>query len=56
LVRARVRVDERPLMCVCCADWLREKVYFEGLVRKDSYTIARLGFAAPNIFCMQLTS
>jgi hypothetical protein len=36
--------------------WFREKVYFEGLVRKDTYTISRLGFKAPNIFCMQLTS
>jgi hypothetical protein len=41
---------------VCYLDWLREKVYFEGLVRKDQYTISRLGFTAPNILCMQLTS
>jgi len=37
-------------------DWLRERVYFEGLVRQDTYTISRLGFKAPNILCMQLTS
>lgn len=38
------------------SDWLRERVYFEGLVRKDTYTVGRLGFKAPNIFCIQLTS
>jgi hypothetical protein len=37
-------------------DWLRERVYFEGFVKQDQYAISRLGFKAPNIFCMQLTS
>ena len=37
-------------------DWLRDKVYFETLQRKDSYAISRLGFKAPNIFVMSLTS
>jgi hypothetical protein len=37
-------------------DWLRERVYFEGLTKKDQYTISRLGFKAPNIFVMQLVS
>jgi hypothetical protein len=31
-------------------------VYFEGFVKQDQYIISRLGFKAPNIFCMQLTS
>lgn len=38
------------------ADWLRDKVFFEKLVRKDSYAKARLGFSAPNIFVMLLNS
>jgi hypothetical protein len=37
-------------------DWLRERVYFEGLVKQDQYIVSRLGFKAPNILCMQLTS
>ena len=41
---------------VLITDWLREKTYFEGLVRRDSYAISRLGYKAPNIFVMQLVS
>ncbi|KAF8188337.1 hypothetical protein BJ912DRAFT_968507 [Pholiota molesta] len=37
-------------------DWLRERVYFEGLSRDDNYARNRLGFRAPNIFIMDLTS
>ncbi|KAH7928141.1 hypothetical protein BV22DRAFT_1030959 [Leucogyrophana mollusca] len=37
-------------------DWLRDKTYFEGLHKKDAYSVARLGFKAPNIFVMSLTS
>lgn len=35
-------------------DWLRERVYFNKLMRVDSYSRQRLGYAAPNIFTMQL--
>jgi len=37
-------------------DWLRERVYFEGLVRDDNYAKQRLGFKAPNVFVMDLVS
>jgi len=37
-------------------DWLRDKIYFEGLTKKDHYTASRLGFKAPNIFVMNLAS
>ncbi|KII89401.1 hypothetical protein PLICRDRAFT_606564 [Plicaturopsis crispa FD-325 SS-3] len=37
-------------------DWLRERIYFEGLVKDDKYAKIRLGFSAPNIFLMQLVS
>jgi len=37
-------------------DWLRERVYFEGLSRDDNYIQGRLGFKAPNLFVMELTS
>ncbi|KAF8898205.1 hypothetical protein CPB84DRAFT_1962785 [Gymnopilus junonius] len=36
-------------------DWLRDKVYFEGLARDDKYAQHRLGFKAPNVFVMELT-
>ena len=36
-------------------DWLRDRVYFEGLSRDDKYAQNRLGFKAPNIFVMELT-
>lgn len=38
------------------ADWLRDKYYFEGLTKKDNYSIQRLGFRAPNVFVLSLTS
>jgi len=37
-------------------DWLRERVYFEGLSRDDSYARQRLGYRAPNVFIMDLIS
>lgn len=37
-------------------DWLREKVYFDGLVRDDSYARSRLGFKAPDVFVMELVT
>ena len=43
-------------LCTGFADWLRDKIYFEGLTKKDHYTGARLGFKAPNIFVMNLAS
>lgn len=41
---------------MCTPDWLRERVYFEGLSRDDNYIKSRLGFKAPNIFVMDLTA
>ncbi|KAI0628792.1 hypothetical protein C8Q77DRAFT_1161822 [Trametes polyzona] len=38
------------------ADWLREKVFFDRLARKDGYAKQRLGYAAPNIFVLQLST
>jgi len=37
-------------------DWLRDKVYFDGLLRNDHYAINRLGYKAPNVFVMQIAS
>jgi hypothetical protein len=37
-------------------DWLRERVFFEGLRKSDAYAISRLGFKAPNIFVMDLVA
>ena len=37
-------------------DWLRDKVYFDGLLRNDHYAVNRLGYKAPNIFVMQIAS
>lgn len=39
-----------------CLDLLREKVFFDGLEIDDSFARDRLGFAAPNIAVMHLTS
>lgn len=39
---------------VCAPDWLRDKVYFERLSKKDPYIKNRLGFTAPNIFTVML--
>jgi hypothetical protein len=37
-------------------DWLRDRVYFEGLVKRDDYAVKRLGYKAPNIFIMTCVS
>ncbi|KAI6151222.1 hypothetical protein BKA82DRAFT_1004060 [Pisolithus tinctorius] len=37
-------------------DWLRDKIYFDYLTKKDTYSVSRLGFTAPNIFVMCLAS
>jgi len=37
-------------------DWLRERVYFEGLSKDDNYAKQRLGYRAPNVFIMDLIS
>ncbi|KIO00137.1 hypothetical protein M404DRAFT_1004060 [Pisolithus tinctorius Marx 270] len=37
-------------------DWLRDKIYFDYLTKKDTYSVSRLGFKAPNIFVMCLAS
>jgi len=37
-------------------DWLRERVYFEGLSRDDNYARHRLGYRASNVFIMDLIS
>ena len=42
------------LITLCETDWLREKVYFDGLVTDKKYTTTRLGFNAPNIFVVTL--
>ncbi|KAG9095855.1 hypothetical protein FS749_009656 [Ceratobasidium sp. UAMH 11750] len=38
------------------ADWLRDKVFFDGLEVDDDYATTRLGFKAPNVFTMSLCS
>jgi len=35
-------------------DWLRDKVFFDGLELDAEYTEKRLGFKAPNVFVMDL--
>ena len=40
----------------CGTDWLRERVFFDKLSRKDGYAKARLGFSAPNIFVLSLSN
>ncbi|KAF9234501.1 hypothetical protein BU15DRAFT_78986 [Melanogaster broomeanus] len=37
-------------------DWLRDKIFFDGLTKKDMYTVSRLGFKAPNVFVMNLAA
>jgi len=34
------------------ADWLRDKIFFDGLEQDDDYSLKRLGFKAPNVFVM----
>jgi len=36
-------------------DWLRDRVFFDGLEHDDGLSMARLGFKAPNILVMSLT-
>ncbi|KAI0781463.1 hypothetical protein BD413DRAFT_505560 [Trametes elegans] len=38
------------------ADWLRDKIFFDRLARKDHYAKQRLGYAAPNILVLQLST
>ncbi|KAF4614418.1 hypothetical protein D9613_003331 [Agrocybe pediades] len=35
-------------------DWLKERVFLEGIERNDNYAKQRLGFSASNIFIMNL--
>jgi len=37
-------------------DRLRDKVFFDGMVKNDGYTISRLGFKAPNVYVMNLAA
>ncbi|KAH9948127.1 hypothetical protein B0H21DRAFT_264978 [Amylocystis lapponica] len=37
-------------------DWLRDRQFFDKLVKKDAYIKSRLGYTAPNIFVMVLQS
>ena len=37
-------------------DWLRDRTYFETVIKDDSYVVSRLGFMAPNIVVMKLTA
>ncbi|KAF8894818.1 hypothetical protein BD779DRAFT_1503095 [Infundibulicybe gibba] len=37
-------------------DWLRDRIFFEGLKKMDHYCVSRLGFKAPNIFVMELAA
>ncbi|KAI0657191.1 hypothetical protein C8Q70DRAFT_919932 [Cubamyces menziesii] len=37
-------------------DWLRERVFFDRLIKKDHYAKQRLGFSAPNIFVLMLST
>ncbi|KAH7890059.1 hypothetical protein F5I97DRAFT_1934826 [Phlebopus sp. FC_14] len=46
-----VRSDRQRVL-----DWLRDKIYFDGLTKKDEYSVKRLGFKAPNIFVMNLAA
>ncbi|CDO71897.1 hypothetical protein BN946_scf184940.g44 [Trametes cinnabarina] len=38
------------------ADWLREKVFFDRLTQNRSYSQQRLGYYAPNIFVLALST
>ncbi|THH18005.1 hypothetical protein EW146_g2936 [Bondarzewia mesenterica] len=37
-------------------DWLREKTYFEIMLKDDNYSLNRLGLIAPDVFLMKLTA
>ncbi|KAF8328826.1 uncharacterized protein EI90DRAFT_1480556 [Cantharellus anzutake] len=34
------------------SDWLRDKIFFDGIEIDDEYAVKRLGFKAPNVFVM----
>jgi len=38
------------------ADWLKDKIFFDGLEQDDDYSAKRLGFKAPNVFIMSFCS
>jgi len=38
------------------SDWLRDKIFFDGLEVDDDYAVKRLGFKAPNVFIMSFCS
>ena len=44
------------ISCAVRTDWLRERVFFDKLSRKDGYAKARLGYSAPNIFVLSLSN
>ncbi len=52
---ALVNVCANPIT-LSFADWLRERVFFDKLIRKDGYSKARLGYSAPNIFVLSLSN
>jgi len=37
-------------------DWLKDRIFLEGMRRDDRYVQTRLGFQAANIFVMSLTN
>lgn len=37
-------------------DWLRDRVFFDGMERDDEFARSRLGFSAPNVFVLSLTA
>jgi len=37
-------------------DWLKDRIFLEGIKRDDRYAQTRLGFQAANIFVMSLTN
>lgn len=37
-------------------DWLKDRIFLEGIKKDDRYVQTRLGFQAPNIFVMSLTN
>jgi len=37
-------------------DWLRDRHMFESMSINDAYVESRLGFSAPNVFCMRVSN
>ncbi|KAA1477677.1 hypothetical protein DENSPDRAFT_844860 [Dentipellis sp. KUC8613] len=37
-------------------DWLRDRHFFDSVIKDDGYAVSRLGFRAPNIFVMKLAA